>query len=171
MAITPKKEILTCLDYSGSVATHGWTYQLVNSYNDYIAQQKGLYPNDPLEPDNDPIATSYNFTYESRYNYNRIKLQDVPAMPFTYEFRGITALFDSMGLIMAGAYKYQNKVEMAIFTDNFDNASHIYSHSSVYNTTKNYKSAGWKFKLYTSGNNTAYQDYAVFRDYYSVYFI
>lgn len=170
MALTPIREILTCLDASGSVGTHAWDGELVLAYNDYIDWQQGLF--DPqIDPDDDPIATSLKFTYESLYQYNKIKLHSVPNLTFSgYESRGITSLWDSMGLIINGATNYAWDVNMAVFSDSFDNASHIYSHSTVKSWVQTRDYYGWNFDLYTHASNTDFSNFDVF-DYFTIHYI
>jgi len=155
------REILTCLDWSGSILTHGKTGEMINVYNDYIDSRQSKYDSG--------TATSLSFTYFSSYLYNNINLFSVPNLGYSHDYRGITALWDSMGLIMAGAVEYYN-VDMAVFSDCFDNASHIYTHSNVLSTTSNRYNRGWRFKLFTSSGNTAWQNYSVF-DYYEINYI
>jgi len=123
---TPKNaRIFFILDRSGSMSTIA--DETIGGFNAFVTGQKELPGKATL--------TLVQFDHEYNVIHDNVKLASVPELTRdTFKPRGMTALYDAVGLTIAN-FKHDNpkntKTIVAILTDGQENASKEYSYSKV----------------------------------------
>ena len=139
-------EIVFILDMSGSM--YSLVQDTIGGYNSMIDKQRHI--------KGDVLVSTVLFNNDQKVIHDRVKLQEVPMLTdHEYEPHGCTALLDAIGSAIhhiGNIHKYsrdENVPEHTVFvitTDGLENASRIYSSSTVKTMIKRQKEKyGWEF--------------------------
>ena len=139
-------EIVFILDMSGSM--YSLVQDTIGGYNSMIGKQRNV--------NGDVVISTVLFNNNQKVIHDRVKLQEVPMLTDQeYEPHGCTALLDAIGSAIhhiGNIHKYARDEDVpehtvfVITTDGLENASRIYSSSTVKTMIKRQKEKyGWEF--------------------------
>jgi hypothetical protein len=135
--------LIILLDRSGSMASG--RDQTLKGLNDFFTQQKKLV--------DDSVATLITFSVTSTTIFEKQLIRNIQECK-EYTPDGGTALYDTLGNVLA---KYSDEKEehiVVIVTDGIDNESTVYTHSHIRQLISARTNDGWKF-IYLSNDLSA----------------
>jgi len=147
---TNPTEILCVLDRSGSM--EGIANEAIGSFNNFLKEQKNLKAGDCK-------ITVVLFDDQYEVLYDNVDLKKAKELDDkTYYTRGMTALYDAMGLTIKNAreriaeqYKKDSPtVIMVVLTDGQENSSHEYTYEQLKEMLKNQEKEDWNFLFLSS---------------------
>ena len=134
--------IIVILDRSGSMSSNKYT--VIEQFNQFLNEQRKL--DKPCKISLHQFDDIYETVYED------VDLKDAPYLSDeSYEPRGMTALYDSIGKTMNNLNK-NNRTLICIITDGLENASKEFTQTTIHTMIGDYKKKyGWSFAFIGAG--------------------